>query len=102
MAQQSPSFDYELEALGRLADEQAALRRVATLVARGASPAEVFAAVSDELARHLDVVNAGLLRFEADGTGYVVAVRYEPGITRMPVTPALLLELIERAKMRSP
>jgi signal transduction histidine kinase len=86
MAQQSPSFDYELEALGRLADEQAALRRVATLVARGASPAEVFAAVSDELARHLDVVNAGLLRFEADGTGYVVAVRYEPGITRMPVT----------------
>ena len=86
MAQQSPSFDYELEALGRLADEQAALRRVATLVARGASPAEVFAAVSDELARHLDVVNAGLLRFEADGTGYVVAVRYAPGITRMPVT----------------
>jgi PAS domain S-box-containing protein len=74
------------EALGRLADEQAALRRVATLVARGAAPAEVFAAVADELARYLDVVNAGLLRFEADGTGYVVAVQYEPGITQMPVT----------------
>jgi GAF domain-containing protein len=59
---------------------------VATLVARGASPAEVFAAVADELAQHLNVLNAGLLRFEADGTGLVVAVRYEPGITDMPVT----------------
>jgi PAS domain S-box-containing protein len=73
-------------ALGLLADEQAALRRVATLVGRGASPAEVFDAVADELARYLDVVNAGLLRFEADGTGYVLAVRYEPGTTTMPVT----------------
>jgi hypothetical protein len=33
----------------RLADEQAALRRVATLVAGGARPAEVFTAVADEL-----------------------------------------------------
>src|SRR5260370_7358938 len=33
----------------QLADEQAALRRVATLVARGARPAEVFTAVADEL-----------------------------------------------------
>jgi PAS domain S-box-containing protein len=72
-------------ALGRLADLQAGLRRVATLVARGASPAEVFGAVSDELARCLDVVNAGLLRFEADGTGFVVAVHHEPGVTTMPV-----------------
>src|SRR5438105_12772186 len=33
----------------QLTDEQAALRRVATLVARGARPAEVFTAVADEL-----------------------------------------------------
>jgi signal transduction histidine kinase len=33
----------------QLADEMAALRRVATLVARGARPAEVFGAVADEL-----------------------------------------------------
>ena len=32
--------------LARLADEQAALRRVATLVARGVPPPEVFAAVA--------------------------------------------------------
>jgi len=72
--------------LSVLAGQQAALRRVATVVARGASPGEVFAAVSDELARRLDVVNAGLLRYDADGSGYVVAVRYQPGITKMPVT----------------
>src|SRR5260370_7862508 len=35
--------------LHQLADEQAALRRVATLVAGGARPAEVFGAVADEL-----------------------------------------------------
>ena len=35
----------------RLADEQAALRRVATLVAGGAQPTEVFTAVADELGR---------------------------------------------------
>jgi signal transduction histidine kinase len=71
--------------LGVLAEHQAALRRVATLVARGANPSEVFAAVSDELARCLHAVNAGLLRYEPDGSGCVVHVQYEPGITNMPV-----------------
>jgi signal transduction histidine kinase len=71
--------------LGVLAEHQAALRRVATLVARGAVPSEVFAAVSDELARCLRAVNAGLLRYEPDGSGYVVDVQYELGITNMPV-----------------
>jgi signal transduction histidine kinase len=61
------------------------LRRVATIVARGASSSEVFAAVSDELARCMHAVNAGLLRYEPDGSGYVVHVRYEPGVTNMPV-----------------
>jgi signal transduction histidine kinase len=71
--------------LGVLAEHQAALRRVATLVARGANPTEVFAAVSDELAGCLRAVNAGLLRYEPDGSGCVVDVQYEPGITNMPV-----------------
>jgi Domain of unknown function (DUF4118) len=70
--------------LGVLAEHQAALRRVATLVARGANPSEVFAAVSDELARCLHAVNAGLLRYEPDGSGCVVDVQYEPGIANMP------------------
>jgi len=72
--------------LRRLADQQAALRRVATAVARGASPSEVFAAVSDELAGVLHVVNAGLLRYEPDGTGLVIAVHNEQGITTMPLS----------------
>jgi GAF domain-containing protein len=59
---------------------------VATLVARGASPSTVFGAVADELARVLHVHNAGLLRYEPDGSGVVVGVGYEPGITQMPVT----------------
>jgi PAS domain S-box-containing protein len=60
-------------ALGRLADEQAALRRVATLVAREASPVELLAAVADEVARVLDVEAVGMLRFEPDGTAALVA-----------------------------
>jgi PAS domain S-box-containing protein len=54
------------EALGQLADEQAALRRVATLVARGASPAEVFEAVADEMARCVHVSHATVSRYEAE------------------------------------
>jgi signal transduction histidine kinase len=59
--------------LARLAEEQAALRRVATLVARGVSPEEVFAAVTEEVARLLPVQFASLGRFESDGTGTVIA-----------------------------
>ena len=38
--------------IGRLAEEQAALRRVATLVAKGTQPDEVFAAVAEEIGRN--------------------------------------------------
>src|SRR5262245_65143182 len=51
----------------RLADEQAALRRVATLVAEGAEPAEVFAAVAFESAHILDLEQATVFSFEPDG-----------------------------------
>jgi signal transduction histidine kinase len=61
------------EQLARLADEQAALRRVATLVARGAPPADVFEAVTAELGRLLRVGSTGLVRFEEDDTATVIA-----------------------------
>ena len=61
------------EQLARLADEQAALRRVATLVARGAPPADVFDAVAEELGRLLDAGSSGLVRFEDEQTATVVA-----------------------------
>ena len=58
-------------ALTRLADEQAALRRVATLVAQGVPPAEIFSAVSDEVARLFEA-ESGVLRFEHDGPAVVL------------------------------
>ena len=56
------------EQLSQLAEEQAALRRVATLVARGAPPGEVFDAVVGELGRLLDAGSTGLVRFEDNQT----------------------------------
>ncbi len=53
--------------LVRLADEQAALRRVATLVAGGAPPKDVFQAVAEELGKLLDVTSSGLARYEEPG-----------------------------------
>jgi len=47
----------------RVADEQAALRRVATLVARGARPSEVFAAATDEVGRVLSTDATWLRRY---------------------------------------
>ena len=61
------------EQLARLAHEQAALRRVATLVAREAPPADVFDAVAEELGRLLDAASSGLVRFEDEHTATVVA-----------------------------
>ena len=52
----------------RAAQEQAALRRVATLVARGASPETVFRAVTEEVGRLLDVDRAAMVRYESGGT----------------------------------
>jgi PAS domain S-box-containing protein len=59
--------------LGRLAEEQAALRRVATLVAGGTRPEEVFAAVANEVGQLLSVDLANVARYEPDGTVTFVA-----------------------------
>jgi GAF domain-containing protein len=56
------------------AEEQAALRRVATLVARAAAPEELFAAVTEEAGRLLSVEYAALSRYEPDRGVTVVAV----------------------------
>ena len=57
---------------GELADEQAALRRVATLVARGVSPEEIFSAVTNEMAQLFGSTQACVGRFEPDGSAMVV------------------------------
>jgi PAS domain S-box-containing protein len=55
-------------------EEQAALRRVATLVARGAPPEELFAAVTEEAAQLLPVDFAGLGRYESEDTMVSLAI----------------------------
>jgi signal transduction histidine kinase len=52
--------------LSRLAEEQAALRRVATLVAGHAAAEEIFAAVGEEVAHILDADRAAVGRYEPD------------------------------------
>jgi signal transduction histidine kinase len=58
----------------RITGEQAALRRVATLVARGAPPDEVFAAVAGEAGRLLGCDYATMARFGPEDTVSLVAV----------------------------
>src|SRR3954454_11098729 len=67
---ESRQAETELELL---AGEQAALRRVATLVARGVPAAEVFAAVAEEVERLLDAQATTIGRLEPDGTMAIVA-----------------------------
>ena len=50
----------------RLAEEQAALRRVATLVASSAQPKQVFQMVAEEAGRLLDARTAATVRFDED------------------------------------
>ena len=79
-------------ALHRLADEQAALRRVATAVAAEHESARLFALVSEEVGRLLEARTAHMFRFDPDGrAGTIVggwATRSEhvlPAGTRMPL-----------------
>jgi GAF domain-containing protein len=56
-----------------LAEEQAALRRVATLVARGVLPEVIFAAVTEEVGRLLGMSHAGMARYDVADTVTVLA-----------------------------
>jgi GAF domain-containing protein len=57
----------------RIAGERAALRRVATLVARAAPPEAVFAAVAEEAGRLLGAHHARMSRYDPAGAATVVA-----------------------------
>jgi signal transduction histidine kinase len=54
--------------LRRMAVDQAALRRVATLAARGAEPERVFAAATEEVGVLIGADLTGILRYEVDGS----------------------------------
>lgn len=62
------------EELAALAEEHAVLRRVATLVARGAPPAEIFEAVIAEVGELIGADGAAISRYETDGTLTTIGV----------------------------
>jgi PucR C-terminal helix-turn-helix domain/GAF domain/GGDEF-like domain len=66
----------------RLAAEQAALRRLAALVASGAEPSEVFDAVTKEMVRCVPAEGAGLWRYETNGEVTMVAAAYHAASSR--------------------
>jgi sugar diacid utilization regulator len=87
----------------RLAAEQAALRRLATLVARGVEPSEVFGAVADEMRRCVPADSAGLWRFESDREITLVAAAADPAALarwplgmRTPVDGDTIATLVQR------
>ncbi len=57
----------------KLAAELAALRQLASLVAREPPPDEVFAVVAAQVAQIFDVPHVGLVRYEPDGSVVVGA-----------------------------
>jgi hypothetical protein len=88
----------------RLAAEQAALRRVAALVARGVEPSEVFDAVTNEMRSCLHAATAGLWRYEATDEISLLsladcrpdaAMKWPVG-TRIPVHGNTLAAVVQR------
>jgi PAS domain S-box-containing protein len=73
------------KALRRLADEQAALRRVATAVAAETEPARVFGVVTEEVGRLLDAQTANMVRFDGGQRAAVVGGWNAEGVLSVPV-----------------
>src|SRR5205807_1168077 len=77
--------------LRQYAEEQAALRRVATLVAQGADHAAVFAALTEESAKLSGAETANMIRYQADDE-LVIGAWSEPGAANIPVGATLPLD----------
>ncbi|HEY7619207.1 MAG TPA: GAF domain-containing protein [Solirubrobacteraceae bacterium] len=77
--------------LQRMADEQAALRRVATAVAAEVEPDRLFGLVAEEVGRALDGRIANILRFNGDGTARIMAAWYD-GADTLPVGTTIPLD----------
>jgi signal transduction histidine kinase len=72
------------QARDRIAEEQSALRRVATLVAREVSTSTVFDAVAAEMGQLIDATSAYVSRFESDG-GTTIVSSWREGSKGLPV-----------------
>ena len=84
-----------------LAEQQAALRRVATLVAEGATASALFTAVVEEVVAVLEVSAGWLFRSEPDRSLSVLASSNGSGFpvgSRWPLnSPSLSATILERA-----
>jgi len=78
--------------LRELAEEQAALRRVATLVARESSPQQLFALVAEQVARIIDVPLVRLVRYESDGSAAELAGGWGESVDPLAVGARWLLD----------
>ena len=81
----------DVTASRRAREEQAALRRVATLVARGVAPVDVFDAVVAEMRLILGAENTRLMRYEQGRSAVVLATSHEPGL-ELPVGDRVSLQ----------
>jgi CHASE3 domain sensor protein len=93
------SLERGRDELARVNDEQAALRRVATLVANGSPSSEVFSAVSRESGLILGAEVTRLLRFEADGSATVVGAWRRSG-DEVPIGSRIPVESIVAGPVR--
>jgi signal transduction histidine kinase len=87
------------EGLQFVADEQAALRRVATLVARAAPSQAVFDAVCEETGLLIGATTVNLARFTADGenvtmSGWSLRQVHMPTGTHLPLAGESINELV--------
>jgi PAS domain S-box-containing protein len=78
-------------ALQGMAEEQAALRRVATAVAAEVKPERLFGLVAEEVGRALDARIGNILRYNGDGTALVMGLWSEDADT-IPVGTTLVLD----------
>jgi signal transduction histidine kinase len=85
------SLETSRDELRLLAEEQSALRRVATLVARGVSPTQLFDAVAAETLALMGADSARVCRYEPDASAIVVADHTKLGAP-IPVGTRLTLE----------
>jgi PAS domain S-box-containing protein len=79
-------------ALLRAAQEQAALRRVATAVAAETAPREIFALVTEEVGRLLGAQSANLIRYNGDGTAVVLGGWSAGGVRNVAVDTVVPLD----------
>jgi signal transduction histidine kinase len=73
------SLESSRDELRQVADEDAALRRVATLVARGVAPSPLFGAVATETGGVLGAETTAVVRFDRDGAAIVAGTWEQPG-----------------------